>query len=146
MRVPATSIVVLMILISSAASAPAAPAAAPGGKLWASDFAAFVNANPKGRWIVAHSTTPGISADEAEASARACAVEALVPQVRSRVSGRIDLKDLRRIIDGSLGEGGSIVDRHVQADERPYGTIWRESILVDASPRKLDEMARRANS
>ena len=141
------SVLLLLSIAATTGTASASAAATTASsKLWATDFAAYVNANPKGRWIVAESTMPCISAEEAEASARACAVEALMPQVRSRVKGRIDMKHLRGIVDSSLREGGWVVDRHLQANERPYGTIWRESILIDASNRKLDELARRAGS
>jgi hypothetical protein len=98
---------------------------------------------PRGQFIVAQSSKPAITAQEAEASARQCAADALVPQVQSRMNGQIDIKLLRRHVEASLLSDNWIVDRQVEAKERPYGTIWRESILVDASSRKLDELGKR---
>ncbi len=143
------AIAIIMALLPAVTSAPAPGAALPASapsKLWATDFAAFASAHPRGRWIVAHSATPAISAEEAEASARTSAVEILGPQVRARLSDRINTNDLRPYIDAALRSDGWIADRLVQADERPYGTIWRQSILVDASSERLDELASGINS
>jgi hypothetical protein len=41
---------------------------------------------------------------------------------------------------------GWIVDRQLESVERPYGTIWSEAILVDASPKKLDGLSKRLQS
>jgi hypothetical protein len=35
-----------------------------------------------------------------------------------------------------------VVDRHVVSDARPYGTIWRAAVLVDASPQRTKRIVR----
>jgi hypothetical protein len=115
-------------------------------KPWLSDFAGFVSAHPNGHYLVAQSGKPAISAAEAQTGARQCAVEALAGQVQARVHGQISMKDVRRHVDASLVGDGWIVDRQLESVERPYGTIWREAILIDASPKKLDALSNRLQS
>ena len=35
-----------------------------------------------------------------------------------------------------------LTDRFTQSFDRPYGTVWREAVLVDASPKRVEEIAR----
>jgi hypothetical protein len=40
-----------------------------------------------------------------------------------------------------LRRNNLVVDRQVEATERPYGTIWKAAVLIDASPGKIDPIA-----
>ena len=138
--------ITLAAVLLITAVAQAAPATQENSqKRWVSDLPGFINENPSRQWVVGQSTQPALSATEAETLARRDAAAALVPLLQPRVRGVSEI-DLRRQIEASLAREQMIVDRQVESVERPYGTIWRESILIDASPKKLDELARRMQS
>jgi hypothetical protein len=100
-------------------------------KSWATDLPAFLNANPHEQWIVGHSTQPALSADEAETSALNDAAEQLGERLKPFAVDRGNLV-LR------LHRADLVVDRQIDATERPYGTIWKAAVLIDASPGKID--------
>jgi hypothetical protein len=124
-----------------------AAAAAAGGsttqpaKLWASDLPAFLNQSP-GHWIVARSQKPALSAQEAETLARSEAARAVVPILAGRLKRPIEQKVLASRVEASLFRDDWLVDRQIEATERPYGTIWSAAVLVDASPAKIDALVR----
>ena len=125
-----------LIILFFASSAAAAPTTAPA-KLWASDLSQYLNKHP-GQWIVAQSEKPALSADEAEAQARHQAAESIAKLIAPRIAGGVAVS----AVEASLLRDGWIIDRQIEANERPYGTIWSAAILVDASPQKLDALTR----
>ena len=129
--------IIFVALVALDVDQPAA-GKSPATKPWLSDFAGFVSQHPDGHYLVAQSGKPAINADEAHAGAQQCAAEALAGLVQQRVGGKMSMKDIRRHVNASLISDNWIVDRQLESVERPYGTIWGESILVDASPGKLD--------
>lgn len=114
-------------------------------KPWAADWSVFVNST-HGDKILARSTSPCTSAAEAEARAKQSAVNGLLPIVRERIThayaGRRMLSDnvLAEVIQANLAARGMIADRFVQRFARPYGDVYYEALLIDASPRNVDSI------
>jgi hypothetical protein len=119
-------------------------------KPWAADWSAFTNST-KGAMLLARSTSPCTSASEAETDAKRSAIAELLPIVRDPIthtySGRRVLSDkiLSDMIARSLESRGMMSDRFVQRFSRPYGDVWYEAIVVDASPRNIDAIVARAS-
>lgn len=123
---------------ATSAATTAATAAAPQ---WTTDLAAFANQN-RGNWVVAKSSGPGITADEALDAARAEAARTLVPKLQMRMRTPADHDWLRQNLDAALGHyHGFIADQHLVKNVRPYGETWTASILVDAAPKHLESLA-----
>ena len=110
----------------------AAPTTAGAAKQWATDLPAFLNEHPREHWIVGRSTAAALSAVEAEAAARHDAAEQIADVIGPHTA-------VARI-DAAVRNGDLVVDRQVDAVERPYGTIWRAAVLVDADPKKIDAL------
>jgi hypothetical protein len=113
---------------------------------WIDDLAGFTASHP-GQWIVGRCARPCLSQAEAEQSARsdtaravyAIAVERLGPQHGDEhwLAQRV-LTDVR---------GGELVqDDLLERFDRPYGTIWTDTVLLDASPAKADGLVDRYRS
>jgi hypothetical protein len=126
-------------------------------KSWADDWTGFVNQTEPGkRWLRAESAMLCSSEQEARTEAHKAATNQLVPYVRSRMNSRTAMTGLAstdiklmvndefiaRQVAGSLQREEAIVvaDRFVQRFSRPYGDVWREQVLIDASPQKIDEL------
>src|ERR1700733_12253607 len=114
-----TVAIFVMLLICSKASA---------AKLWMSDFATFVNERPSGHWIVGQTTEPALSAEEAESMAQADAAGKIADLLNC------DRAASQAMIVTSLQRNDWIVDRQTDSNQRPYATIWRTAILIDATP------------
>ena len=112
-------------------------------KPWVSDFAAFSSHSPS-RWVFARSDPdrPASTAQDAWKSARSAAAEQLLPLVVNRLprDRRYEHGEIRRTIENNLLGDRLVADRFPQKLERPYGTLYRESVLVDASDARLDPL------
>jgi len=110
-------------------------------KPWVENFAAFVNSNPGSRFTVARSQSSCTSEIEAqqEATNNACyQVEALLNQMApKRPCLPQHLKVTAADIDEQL-----IADRFVQSFEGAAGRIWRQALLIDTSPAKINKLLR----
>lgn len=129
-------------------------------KPWVDGFAEFASRDPSRHWMVAYSPQPCTSRHEAERSAMRDAAQKLAPEVRGYIkpadlrlwsvrvsdsSGRMDpsaAKVLESTIEKSLVDRECVSDRFVQSFRRPYGQVWREAVLVSASPESLTMLAR----
>lgn len=98
-------------------------------KPWADNFAAFVSANPTGKWILAQTPRPAISADEATDLAINNASAKLYQQIK-----QLGQPVPTAQIEQELRRGYLIKDRFVQKFPRPYGDVWREALLINAEP------------
>lgn len=125
------------------------------GKLWVDDWVAFVNhVEPGKRWLRAESPMPCATEQEAREEALKAAATQLQPyimnQLHSSRSAAITIKTsdewVRKQILASLSQDEAIADRHVLRTSRPYGDLWNESVLVDASPATIDRLSRRYSS
>jgi len=104
-------------------------------KPWVEDFATFANLRPQETFLVAISNSACLSEGEAREQAMHDAGNQL-----QRLLGRT-----RKIPGGGelvirppdLQEGGFVVDTFLQSFHGTAGKIWRQAILIDASPEKL---------
>lgn len=124
------------------ANPPARPheLAAATTKPWVDDLPAFVNATGGKRWIVGRSMTVCLSEDEAFQAAARDAREQLLSRVRPQLPHSPDGENeawLARRLDRELAAGHLVNDRFVSRVRRPYGELWSEAILVDASSDRL---------
>jgi hypothetical protein len=114
-------------------------------KPWVDDFARFANSSRDKTWIVGHSTMPCLSEGEAfDAACRDGSAQILArlqPRL-ARAYGAESEAWLMRRLGQELSAGGALVaDRFVSRVRRPYGDIWSEAILVDASNARLSNIA-----
>jgi hypothetical protein len=114
---------------------------------WADDLATYINDHPGHTWIVARSNRPGLSPPEAAQTAEDEAVSALASliqrQTPSTVAAPLSLEESQALLLSDIRRSLPVKDRFVQRYQRPYGNVWCESILLDASPQWLDDVRRR---
>jgi hypothetical protein len=132
-------VLLILVIVTGVARADAASTTAVADKLWATDLPAFLNDHPRDHWIVGRSDQPALSAAEAETAARRDAAQQIADVLGASRYGRMSAGSITAAIE----RGSWIVDRQIDATERPYGTIWRAAILVDADPKALDALATR---
>jgi hypothetical protein len=110
-------------------------------KPWVADLARF-GAQNRGRWVVARSDPdrPATSPLDAMKSARSAAAREVLPLVLSRLprAGRYNEGAVLRSIENRLLGDRLVADRFPQKFERPYGNLYRETVLLDASDARLD--------
>ena len=117
------------------------PDAAPADKPWARQFAQFVNEHPGRQWVVGRCAQPCLSEVEAAQQARGDAAARVFPLLlRQTAIGRLDSAWLRDRAQRDITEGQLEVDRCAESFTRPYGQVWAESVLLDVSPDRLDEL------
>jgi hypothetical protein len=111
---------------------------------WAADPAAYINDHPDRNVLIGRCGNVATSEPEARRAAEEDAVRQAAILIQQREFNRgkrfngdsIDLvSDVRRTLP--------IKDRFVQKFHRPYGDVWSESVLVDASSGWLDSMSQR---
>lgn len=114
-------------------------------KPWADDWTLFKNSNSSKRYMIASSSEPCASEQEAIERARDQAVEVLFPIVNATMSAnaaqssdviRVSKAWIRDRIKYSVQSNASkvlVADQFVQRFERPYGDVWQASMLLDAS-------------
>jgi len=120
-------------------------------KPWAADFARYISESPQAR-IAAQSRRPCATLQEARQAALDDATNQILPQVlqsvdRAVAEGRWPSRvrpspaEVRQWLQMEFGRGVLVKDRFAQRFARPYGNLWRQSLLIDASPRHLDSLA-----
>jgi hypothetical protein len=113
-------------------------AATQPSKLWAVDFASYASTHP-GRWVVGHCAEPCLSEAEAGKEARADAAKVVWPMV----AGPLGLTPgeaswLRERVVADVVAGRFDADTLAERFERPYGTVWTDSVLMDVSAGRVD--------
>jgi len=122
---------------------------------WVVDRNAFATSYWKGDWLVAFSDGTHTTHEEARQDAISAAADVLLPLAQARI-GQLSASDqhhyqqqlaknpdwLRSQIGDELVSGDRLTDRFTQSFDRPYGTVWREAVLIDASPKRIEEIAR----
>ncbi len=106
---------------------------------WVENFSDFVNRNTGFVWILARSQTSCTS----EAQAHQEAIQDALRQLQKRYQW-IEFngnKILVRLDESIITSGNFIVDRFTQSLEGSATPIWREAILIDASPTKIVQAA-----
>jgi hypothetical protein len=110
-------------------------------KPWVDNLAEFINRDPHKQWVVARSTQLMPTQHEAERSAIRSAAEQLLPRLKSHRPALAQRSIEMNAVEDRLRSNDIISDRFVQHYKRPYGDVWSESILIDASNIKLQAVA-----
>jgi hypothetical protein len=119
------------------------PATAPSDKPWVANPSGFI-ADRDGDRSIGHSLKPCLSADEALQSARADAIAGMAHVLREKLSRyHTDSGWVASRIGADIDAGELQLDSFTEKFERPYGTIWTASVLLDASAEKLDPIIAR---
>jgi hypothetical protein len=129
---------ILALLLAGVASAQTAPSTAPV-KPWLKDFKSYSRTH-RGNWLVAHSVQPALTAEEAMADARREAARGLAIQIQPRMGNTVSDPWLRNQLEASLMAGNWIEDQQVTASDRPYGTIFSASLLINTAPRNFNRI------
>ena len=104
-------------------------------KFWVENFASFQNSQTNKYYIVAKSNETSISPEDADWQA----MNQAAMQVGSRVA--ISGISIQNFQNKDILESGIVVDKFVQSFDGSSGKIWREAILLDVSPDKLNHLA-----
>ncbi|HEX4795709.1 MAG TPA: hypothetical protein VH370_18105 [Humisphaera sp.] len=113
---------------------------------WAADPIQFAAEHSGQGWFVIRSARVCVSPDEAHRAAIDNAVSSLLPLVAQR-AGRHFVPDMgvsRGVLSvtDDLRKSLPIKDRFLQRFDRAYGTVYAESLLIQASPSWLDRIER----
>jgi len=112
-------------------------------KPWIDNFAGFTASHP-GQWIVGRCARPCLSQEEAEQSARSDAARAVFAVALKRLGPSHDDEQwLAQRVLADVRAGELADDDLAERFDRPYGTIWTETVLLDASPAKVDALVDR---
>jgi|GEM_PF-3261416 len=106
-------------------------------KLWLTDFAAF-NTKTPGDWLIARCSGPFASQTEAEQSARSNAARSIYDLIVKRFGE--SSRSLASAAMQDIKAGQFQFDQLAEHFDRPYGTVWTDSILFDASAQNLDRL------
>lgn len=106
-------------------------------RLWVDNFAEFLNRSPDIHWILARSQTSCTS----EAQARREALRDALQQLQGRYLVEVGGKGPVALSEADITNGNFIVDRFTQSLAGSATPIWREAILIDASPNKIVQAA-----
>jgi hypothetical protein len=118
----------------------------PQTKPWIDDFTRFA-ATHSGQWIVGRCVKPCLSQAEARQSAYSDAARAVYSVALGRLGQpQMDKSWLAQRVQADVLTGKLVNDDLVERFERPYGTIWTDTVLLDASPPKLDPLVDRYRS
>lgn len=111
-------------------------------KPWAANFAQYAASASKP--VVRAGSGAVASFEQAQADAFDRAAQQLAPYVRSVMTPSYDIDDqaAREGILAELRKGKLILDRFPQRFDRSYGDLWREQLLIDASPEAIMPLAR----
>jgi len=122
---------------------------------WIVDRTSFASDYTNGDWLVGYSDGTHSKHKDAKRDAILAASDALLPLAQARIN-RLSASDqhhfvqqmakdpnwLRDKVADELVSRNLATDRFAQRFDRPYGTVWREAVLVDASPSRVEEIAR----
>lgn len=122
---------------------------------WVTDRTSFAREYANGDWLVAYSDGTHSTHIEARWDALTTAAEVLLPLARAKIiqmSGSDQhqfnqqmAKDpnwLRGRVADELRSRNLATDQFTQQFDRPYGPVWREAVLVNASPEGVEQIAR----
>jgi hypothetical protein len=114
---------------------------------WAADSAAYINDHPDRNTIIGRCTKVCLSEPEARRIAEEDAMRQAVTLIQRHANNRGAnftgrAQDTARLL-ADLRRGMPVQDRFVQKYHRPYGDVWSESVLVDASNGWLESMSQR---
>jgi hypothetical protein len=115
-------------------------------KPWIEDLAGFTTAHP-GQWIVGRCAKPCLSQAEARQSARSDAALSVYALALERLGPpHGDELWLAQRVLANVRAGELASDDLAERFDRPYGTIWTDTVLLEASPEKLNPLVDRYRS
>lgn len=105
-----------------------------GEKAWAIDWQSYRNTHTAAE-LIAQSSPACLSEEEAlaEASNRAASQ---VAQLLSLPNQRASVP----MLSSRIAQGNLVKDRYVRKIEKPYGTLYQASLLIDSSPSQLSKI------
>ncbi|MBN1764493.1 MAG: hypothetical protein JW860_04485 [Sedimentisphaerales bacterium] len=106
-------------------------------KPWVDDWSGFINTQSGRHWILAQSQTACTAEGEARLQAEHDACQQLItllPDLRQRLPG---LNIPMTMTPMQLRSRNLVVDQFAQSFQGSSSPIWREALLIDASPGKL---------
>ncbi|HEX8525103.1 MAG TPA: hypothetical protein VF669_22820 [Tepidisphaeraceae bacterium] len=132
----------LIVSICSIAGAETKPSATrattQAQKLWLQDLPAYQRAHP-GAWGVVRSVHPSLTPGEARQDACREAARRYATFVRQSQS-KDDQAMFERAIEEAIVAGALIQDEEITANERPYGTLYYASLLLNISQQPMKEL------
>lgn len=112
---------------------------AVAAKPWVLDEAAFRNAHGERSWIIGRCERPAISDSEAIQLAHADAARQLYSDLNSRLNAWPgDRRWLESRIDSQVASGRLDADTSVERFNRPYGSVYAGSVLLDVSADRIE--------
>lgn len=108
---------------------------------WIVDFAEFASAHP-GQWVIGRCRQPCLSQAEADRMAHDDATHGLLAALQNQTpAGRgADLMWRLQKLSADVRAGELDSGRLVEKFNRPYGTVWTETVLLDLSPERLQPL------
>lgn len=112
----------------------------PTGKLWVDSWQRFRNTRPPGtNWIRADSAGYFATDDQALQSAYDRAIPLIEATIRNY---GVPQGTARQQIATALRAGGGLVsDQYLEHVNRPYGELWRCSLLIDLTPARARQIS-----
>ncbi|MHC4626703.1 MAG: hypothetical protein ACYTDV_06950 [Planctomycetota bacterium] len=110
-------------------------------KPWIENFYGVWNDRPNTRLIIAKSTESCLTEAEANGQAMADACNQLTVLLRQSPRAQATPSLPRNVTTNDILERDFIVDRFAQNFGGRAGKIWRQALLIDASPGRLEELA-----
>jgi len=114
-------------------------------KPWLTDLDGYKAARP-GRWVIGQADAPSATAAEASKQAVAYAVAEIMPLIAHEAGPGPDMAFAAQRVSAALASGRFVADRFACRFERPYGNVYHEAILVDASPANVRAIAAEATA
>lgn len=114
-------------------------------KPWADDLGAYLNSRPGDRYVVGWPAGPCVTAEQAAFEAERSAIASLIPIAQARLlerypsSGQMERDRLNAAVATAV-HTRLVSDRFLQRFNRPYGTAWRQAVLVSASMGNVDQL------
>jgi hypothetical protein len=101
---------------------------------WVENFADFLNSQSNKQYIIARSAESCITPEEADRQTMDNAINQLGPML-------LGFQNPFHLENKDIFESGIIADKFVQSFDGTAGKIWRQAILLDVSPDKLNRLA-----
>jgi hypothetical protein len=121
-------------------------------KPWAESLSKFVSTNPGHVWLVGSSREACTSQEDAQKQAYRQLAGQLEGPVATEMNRRgpwsSDNWNRQRLslidrIESEIRKGGFVSDQFAQQFPRPYGNVWKQRLLMDASAAKIGALADR---
>ncbi len=113
-------------------------------KPWVENFSDFMNVQPDKQYIVAKSSESCLAPGEADQQAMedACVqVSRMLNDYPRPIRHGVNYVSGQKANPADIQESDMVIDKFVQSFDGSAGKIWRQAILLDVSPEKLNQLA-----